>query len=288
MSVSELVVNWHITEACNFKCKYCFSHWEKDCKKELLHSRQSTFLLLREIAKLPALIFAQNGYSFDQIRLNLVGGETFLYKESIKAIMQLAKAFGFRLSAITNGSTLDDELIHIISQHFDMIGFSVDSVTDETNVLIGREIQGKAMQAVKIQQHIAKLRKLNPNIKIKINTVVNRLNWKEDLNGFIFRVMPDKWKIFKMLPITTQKLSIEDFQFQYFLDMHLVFKHIISSENNDEMTASYLMIDPLGRFFSNAKGIAAGYDYSEPILQVGIEKALSQVDFDLAKFIHRY
>ena len=24
----ELVVNWHITEACNYKCDYCFAKWD--------------------------------------------------------------------------------------------------------------------------------------------------------------------------------------------------------------------------------------------------------------------
>lgn len=26
--MDELVVNWHITEACNYNCRYCFAKWE--------------------------------------------------------------------------------------------------------------------------------------------------------------------------------------------------------------------------------------------------------------------
>jgi radical S-adenosyl methionine domain-containing protein 2 len=50
------------------------------------------------------------------------------------------------------------------------------------------------------------------------------------------------------------------------------------------MTGSYIMVDPAGRFFDNLKG---QYTYSEPILEVGIDKAFSQVTRDYKKFIDR-
>lgn len=284
----ELVVNWHITEACNFKCKYCFAHWEKSCKQELLHHKEYSELLLTQIALLPEIIYQQTGVKFTQIRLNLVGGETFLYKKQIKHIIHFALMQGFHLSAITNGSTLDDELIYLIGHQFNTIGFSVDSLQDQTNLLIGREMRGKAMQAEKILQKIAKIREINAGINIKINTVVNHLNYKESLLEFIRCVQPNKWKVFKMLPITTDALSITDKQFQDFLDNHTEFNNIISSENNEEMTHAYLMIDPHGRFFYNLQGNMLGYQYSDPILQVGIEDAFSQIIFDIVKFQRRY
>lgn len=46
---NELTVNWHITEACNFKCAYCFAHWNKACKKELLHNPTEVEALLDQI-----------------------------------------------------------------------------------------------------------------------------------------------------------------------------------------------------------------------------------------------
>lgn len=39
------------------------------------------------------------------------------------------------------------------------------------------------------------------------------------------------------------------------------------------MTGSYIMISPDGRFFNNVDG---KHNYSEPILEVGIEEALKQ------------
>lgn len=288
MDIKELVVNWHITESCNFKCQYCFAHWNKTCKVELLHSEYDVKALLNQISDIPNIIENKTGVKFESLRLNLVGGETFLYKNQVKYIIKEAVNLGFKLSAITNGSRLNDDLIYLIGKYFDTIGFSVDSISDETNILIGRTLKDRAIQANDILEIIAKIRQINANITIKINTVVNHLNYSEILMNFITKVNPNKWKIFKMLPITTNNLCISDEKFQQFLLNHNDLAEIISAEDNDEMTQSYLMIDPLGRFFQNKGKNLEGYSYSEPILQVGIEKAFSQIKFDLSKFNLRY
>ena len=121
---------------------------------------------------------------------------------------------------------------------------------------------------------------------MKINSVINQLNKDEDLNDFIRKLSPSKWKIFKMLPVITNDYSINDSEFYDFLERHSDLKDIISSENNDEMTHSYLMIDPLGRFFQNSSA-SCGYDYSSEILISGISSALDEIKFDISKFIKR-
>ena len=47
------------------------------------------------------------------------------------------------------------------------------------------------------------------------------------------------------------------------------------------MTGSYVMIDPLGRFFDNLK---ERYTYSTPILDVGVVAALEEVAIDTERF----
>ena len=56
------------------------------------------------------------------------------------------------------------------------------------------------------------------------------------------------------------------------------------SENNELMTASYIMIDPAGRFFDNSRGI---HTYSRPILDVGVEEALKNVLINTERFLKR-
>lgn len=58
-------------------------------------------------------------------------------------------------------------------------------------------------------------------------------------------------------------------------------------ENNQCMAGSYLMLDPMGRFYQNVHQ-RQGYDYSQPVLHVGVEQALSQIAFSPEHFAARY
>ncbi len=53
------------------------------------------------------------------------------------------------------------------------------------------------------------------------------------------------------------------------------------------MQHSYLMVNPAGCFYQNGDA-GDGYLVSDPILDVGVEVALSQVPFDGDAFIKRY
>ncbi|UOP05472.1 viperin family antiviral radical SAM protein [Conchiformibius kuhniae] len=285
--MDELVVNWHITEACNYNCRYCFAKWEGN-ERELIHNPLNIGILIREIPKLLEILNENFGTCFKYIRLNLVGGEPLLYPEAIREIIHCARQSGLLLSLITNGSLLNQDWVNIISESFVQIGFSVDSIHEQTNVAIGRGSNREVFKASMILQYINAIRTYAPNIGIKINTVVNEYNFQEDMNDFIHKANPQKWKIFKMLPIITNNLSVSNQQFETFLLNHQAFRSIISSENNDEMTQSYLMIDPEGRFFQNHHHGVKVYQYSHPIHKVGIQNAFNEITFHVDKFHHRY
>ncbi|ASK27525.1 viperin family antiviral radical SAM protein [Neisseria chenwenguii] len=287
MNNQELTINWHIAEACNYVCRYCFAKWEKS-GRELLHFSDGIAAMITEIAKLPVLFNQQKGTSFDSVRLNLVGGEPLLYKAQTMQIIRAAREQGLALSMVTNGSLLDDEWCEVIARDFKGIGISIDSVSGQTNLDIGRHAKNQLMPSEQVVRRIQAIRAGNPNIGIKINTVVNQLNYRENMADFIAEVAPDKWKIFKMLPMITEDLSIDDTQFQQFLDRHQEFHHLICSENNNEMVDSYVMIDPLGRFFRNSLQVCGGYRYSQPIYQVGAERALTEMYVDTEKYRQRY
>ena len=172
--MTNLVVNWHITEACNYKCFYCFAKWQKNENKEIIHNNEKIIQLVKEISLLPMIVNQNKGTNFTGIRLNLVGGETFLYKKKILEIIKEAKKYHFELSAITNGSLLDGELIEMIGNEFSSIGFSIDSLNSNTNKEIGRVVKNTPMNINEILKNIQLIRVINPNIEIKINTVINR------------------------------------------------------------------------------------------------------------------
>jgi radical S-adenosyl methionine domain-containing protein 2 len=130
-------------------------------------------------------------------------------------------------------------------------------------------------------------------IRLKINTVVNRLNVDEDMSDFIHKMGPERWKLFQVLPIEGQNaghvepLEILRAEFEHFAERHLHLNRFgieVVPESNDDMTGSYAMIDPAGRFFDNTLG---AHTYSRPILEVGVREAFSQVSFDLQTFEDR-
>lgn len=61
----------------------------------------------------------------------------------------------------------------------------------------------------------------------------------------------------------------------------------MAAEDNEQMVSSYLMIDPLGRFFQNNAGYG-GYSYSQVIDEHTIEQALDEIGFEYQRFLARY
>jgi radical S-adenosyl methionine domain-containing protein 2 len=164
----------------------------------------------------------------------------------------------------------------------------MDSGAKETNREIGRcDIHGKTLTANGLANVVDQIRAINPLLEIKINTVVNALNWHENMCSEILRIAPTKWKVLRMLPIRTNDLAIDDSMFRSFVKRHAFLSNIMRVEDNQDMIESYIMIDPYGCFFQNSS-VGDKYNISEPILDVGIEKAFKQIHWSEKKFFSRY
>jgi len=281
--MDEIVLNYHVTEKCNYSCKYCFAKYglEREYDSELHHNLAAVEELLKVIYD----YFCSN-YDTRKIRLNLAGGEPLLLP-SIKRIIGISKYIGYMLSVITNSTCLTKKFIEEYALYFSVVGLSIDSFCDETNINIGRSLRSnRTISSEDVFAKIRLLREINNNIHIKINTVVSQFNYNEIIYPHISRIKPDKWKIFKELGSISS--SVNDGQFDHFVDGNINNVDCpVFVENNDDMTNSYLMIDPLGRFYQNVDG-KASYIYSDRILQVGVANALKQVTFILNKFKNRY
>nr|WP_226461268.1 viperin family antiviral radical SAM protein [Quatrionicoccus australiensis] len=289
---SELVINWHLTEACNYTCRYCYSKWHADgAGKELIHNAASSATLLAEIYRHFAPTprnHARLGMKWQSLRLSIAGGEPLLYDREIVRIATQAKAIGFNVSLITNGSRLTRPLMAELAPQLSVLGLSLDSALPAINREIGRaDRHSLVLLQEELSEIVALGRKLNPDLRLKINTVVNALNFTEDMSPLIRQLSPDKWKVLRMLPTVTSDLSIADYEFAEFVDRHTLLGNIISAEDNSDMVESYIMIDPRGRFFQNSLS-GGGYRYSAPILDVGGEAAFRQINWLAKKFISRY
>lgn len=114
--MQKLKLNYHITEACNFHCRFCFAKYE--------HKKLCPALQLQAVSKI-----AECGL-FDSI--NFAGGEPLL-DQNIRKLIEYAKFKGLSVSLITNGFLLSDKIIESIIPNLDMIGISVHSLNDEVN-----------------------------------------------------------------------------------------------------------------------------------------------------------
>lgn len=300
--IKQPVINWHILEECNFGCKYCFAHWltpKSEVKAgEVWRNPELTDQILDELFRLPSIL---SGEWAPHPRLNIAGGEPLLlWKKGLPRVLSKAEQLGFKLSIITNGSRLKDEIVRELAPRLQILGISMDSANPDTNREIGR--CGKKKDNLQITpKRIAAIfrlaREVNPQIECKLNTVVCASNWQEDFHSTIAQIRPDRWKVFQMLPIAdtpeiTNKqkpLIVTKEQFRDFVSRHRDVK-IMRPENNDDMTESYVMVDPLGRFYQNGQNESScgGHTFSDPIYKVGVKAAWKMMPFDSSKFAKRY
>ena len=200
----------------------------------------------------------------------------------------LAKSFGFRTSIITNGHLLSDSMITRVGPHIDMLGVSFDTADNLIAQSIGRIDRNlKWLSPDDLLRIVQRYKSINPLGTVKINTVVNSFNWREDLNNFIQILSPDKWKILRVLPVYGEQLTVSDIQYYSYVKRHKRLSLISTVEDNTDMWQSYLMINPQGRFYQNTSS-CNGLVESPSILEEGVDRALGYIDFSVENFAKRY
>lgn len=286
----ELVINFHMTEACNYRCDYCYAHWNDDVNQGELHSNEGSVNEL--LCKLADHFFSANpikaALGYDSVRLNFAGGEPIMLGDRFVRALLFAKSLGFRTSIITNGHFLTQPVLHQIADKLDVLGISIDTADELLAMSIGRQDRkGNWLTPARARQIANTYRQLNPTGKLKINTVVNHHNYGDSMVSLISELKPNKWKVLRVLPVHCATRPISDEDYADYLLRHRKHAAIMVPEDNTDMWQSYLMINPHGRFYQN-QGAGEGLVESDVITRVGVEKALAQVDFNLAAFVGRY
>ncbi len=274
-------VNYHLWEPCNMRCKFCFATFQ-DVKRTVLPkghlSRHKSLDLISRLAE----------FGFE--KKTFVGGEPTLCPWLGELIVK-AKAMGMVTMLVTNGSNLSDAFLKEQVGHLDWIALSIDSLRDHVNLVSGRAVSGKRI--IPVEGYRSTVERIKRHgYKLKLNTVVHKLNYDEDMTEFVRFADPVRWKAFQVLPIDGQNdgkmegMEITEEEFQRFVVHHTntIGSEVLVAENNAAMKGSYAMVDPAGRFFDNSGGT---YKYGSPILEVGVAAAFDEVNADYGKFIDR-
>ena len=202
---------------------------------------------------------------------NIAGGEPMLYPGLVE-LTKYIRNKGVKVSLITNGSLMDEECIKNYAGMYETIGFSVDSLNDETNKKIGRcDKSGKTIPAGRVVELCRLIRKYAPRCRIKINTVVSALNKDEIMSDFIDEIAADRWKILRMKPFqygsfSNLDIQVSDEDFEEFVERNKDRRgkeYGVTTEAGMEtarrevvvepdMKASYVLIDSNGCLLDNA------------------------------------
>ncbi len=277
-----LSVNFHLIEACNARCRYCFATFPHLGRRDRLSPAERGALA-------DMLVDAGVG------KINFAGGEPTLVRDLGPLCKRIKTRSRGRcaVSLVTNGARLEP-LLEDWAEWIDWVALSVDSGDDTVNAALGRTRPGRPYAPVMLDLGVAAKRQ---GVRLKCNTVVSRLNVGEDMCGFISELAPERWKLFQMLPVAGENdgavkdLSIPEADFRAFVERHSALGEngiAIVPEDNDAMTASYLMIGPDGRFFWHAfHASGRTLEYGPPILEAGFGEALRQTSFSQEKFRDR-
>ncbi|HEA70622.1 hypothetical protein LCGC14_0578800 [marine sediment metagenome] len=267
-------INYHITEKCNYCCKFCFAQYENS-NQEL--SLSESLKLIR--------IMAENGCK----KINFAGGEPTLINH-LPELISYAQNLGLFVSIISNGTGINRRFIEKCSGKLDLIGLSIDSQYDYIEAKLGRTLRFKSRDYSHVKLVKQKIKLIKEfEIPIKINSIVNPLNWDENLSKFIQFINPIRWKVFEIHHLNGINDNffrefgiLKPLQFQSFIEKHSQLKPVF--ESSQMIMDSYCMITPDGRFYQDTNH---RHHYSKPILDVGIDKAFQQIIYLENKYRER-
>ena len=266
-------VNYHFTRRCNKTCGFCF------------HTAKTSHIEQPEKAKEGLQLLKMAGMQ----KVNFAGGEPFLYPKFLGEMVDFCKESLCleSVSIVTNGSLVKEDSLRKHGRNIDILAVSCDSFNEATNIEIGRGSGDQVRQLYRIASWCRQY-----CIKFKINTVVCRLNYLEDMNHNIDALQPFRWKCFQVLFVPGEndsaetirdgrKFMITDDEFESFCRLHGRQKSLVA-EPNRLMAQSYLILDEYMRFLDKD-----GAKASDSILQVGVQRALDNVQWDKAAFMER-
>lgn len=250
MFYHNLKVNLHLTENCNYHCHYCFAKYDG---RDMTFDDWKVVIDNLSDSKLVSAI-------------NLAGGEPLVYPDFMK-VLEYGQSKGFTMSFISNGSLLAEgkgfstRSAPLVS----CIGISIDSFNAPTLKQIGRNTnKGKVLDVPKLESFLQECKRQNPEMTIKVNTVVSKWNQQEPIGSAIkdlgkdYGWSVDKWKILRAMPFGgDSSYCVTDEEFQRFVDINTKLCAVNGSIKivpEETLEHAYIIVDNRGNLLNNTGG----------------------------------
>lgn len=160
--VKKFVLQWHLSEICNLKCKHCYQGYHKPMQlkyEELLSILNQYRELLRKLS--------MKGH------INLTGGEPLCCPFFFKILDEFKKDSDlYSFSILTNGTLINDEIAKKISEYNpEYVQVSLEGGKKMNDYVRGKGVYKKVAKAIKY------LKKYN--LFVSISFTATKLNYKE-------------------------------------------------------------------------------------------------------------
>lgn len=191
------IIDIEPTTVCNLACPFCFGPKDIGCKSDLP---------LKQWIHILDIIKEAGGKG-----IVVSGGEPTIYHE-LHGLLQHAKKIGLSTVVSTHGRFKDRVLN--ISSVCDWIALPVDGLSSTINTIM----RGDNWGFKEFKELVLELKGTNPNLKIKLGTVVTLVNLHEVklmfeyVNQNLLHQLFDTWKLYQYTPRRKFKHLKKSFQ----------------------------------------------------------------------------
>lgn len=215
---------WNITARCNQACKYCHR-----------------FLNLNDLTKEENFKVLDNLINSGVDNITFTGGEALLINY-LDELIEKSHKNNIKTKLITNGKLLNEEIFNKITNSLDFVNLSIDSLNDETNILLGRGSTHKNTIIERIKMIS------NSNTNLSINSVATKIN-KEDLielGDFLKNNNVSEWRIFKFMPLRETAIKNQN---MFDISQNEYDKLISEIKNNSKLNIVTRQIDDFEKLY---------------------------------------
>lgn len=160
--VEKFVMQWHLSEVCNLKCKHCYQENHVPVSlnySDLLHVLNQYREFLKKLK-----VFGH---------INLTGGEPLCSPHFFKLLDEFKKDKDlYSFSILTNGTLINEDIAKkIASYHPEYVQVSLEGARKTNDYIRGKGVYKKVIKAIKLLK--------KNNIFVSISFTATKLNYKE-------------------------------------------------------------------------------------------------------------